>query len=323
MMPQCGRGGCMLCTGQPQPYSQVFTKACRTRRMQRYTWRVEHSGSGALFDPTTRTIKAARRFIQSPTDAEARQAVTRHLAEQPWPSPYISLSLSLMWALNYAHTKKRQGCQQIRILLIDTWGLGYNFPCRVWPASPLVNLLQIPILDLEWRGDPYHEYLVESEIPAQAILGFLDIGFVGNRFQDERLHMLFPVLSYIHPQELVPILTSLERCRQPFIDKQKYFLTREHADSAYELADELLSRGCGFTAKDHFAITVMLLSLMPRTWLGSGVVRLRVLFDNIRCPHHYRYHLSTIPIDPRMVDLLEYVVGMRCLDIAPWYRREL
>jgi hypothetical protein len=248
--------------------------SCRTLFIQRYAWRVEYSGSSTI--TSTGPIFAAH-WTAVPSDIpQSQEAVFRHLlTEHDQPSPYISLSTSLMWALSFAHTKNRQGFHSIRIYLIDTRKLGLAWPYRVWPAVLYIAYLQLQRLDYSNTG---HNYLVEGKIPLEAILGLVPIEFDGIRFRDERLRTILPALSETPPEDHPVLLASLERCRKPFTSSQKHDITLTHMHAAFELAYGLLRGGSEHTARDRLAITIMLLALMPRNW-PAGRLLLRRFFD--------------------------------------------
>ncbi|KAF9736527.1 hypothetical protein PMIN01_04306 [Paraphaeosphaeria minitans] len=202
-------------------------------------------------------------------------AVSSHLlGNRSNGSAFISLSASLMWALDFAYNKNRDGHHDIHLYVIDT----FKIPSRVWPAHLLLSYLQLPANTERARRNLCHEYLVDNELPAQAILGEMPIRFAGIKFADERLRMLLPQLSELDPRQPLEILSSLESCRRPFRVGLKRSLTPEHIYAAFELAYMLLRHGTGPTAQDRVAFTVMFLTLVPRMQ-DSGLNQLMYFFE--------------------------------------------
>ncbi|KAL5405138.1 hypothetical protein PMIN03_008661 [Paraphaeosphaeria minitans] len=315
MRPRCERG-CILCTSgltytleYPFRPGPVFSPACRAHYIQRYVWRVRHSRPTVASNATAQNTRTKPSVAEIADRQEAKMAVSSHLlGNRSNGSAFISLSASLMWALDFAYNKNRDGHHDIHLYLIDT----FKIPSRVWPAHLLLSYLQLPANTERARRNLCHEYLVDNELPAQAILGEMPIRFAGIKFADERLRMLLPQLSELDPRQPLEILSSLESCRRPFRVGLKRSLTPEHIYAAFELAYMLLRHGTGPTAQDRVAFTVMFLTLVPRMQ-DSGLNQLMYFFEGVRCPQNYRYHLSTIRIGGQLFDLLEYVEIMGCI----------
>ncbi|KAF1951576.1 hypothetical protein CC80DRAFT_553228 [Byssothecium circinans] len=238
-------------------------------------------------------------------------------------SPFISLTGSLLWALNYAHWSHRRNFSfDIKLWLIDTWKIPEQL---VWPAWALLQYLRIQPNRIEWHDDPYHEYLVGADISSEAILGHLDLEFEESQFQDHRLQSLLPALDGIAKTD--GLLSALEIFRgyPSIIPRFEVELQDHDLRAAVSLAKDF-----GLSSKlDWFSISNMLLSLKPRKWNARTARAMINFFNGTQLPALFLYRCRDSIIPEPMIEVVEWVKAMeyirfrRSIDKALGFRSQL
>jgi hypothetical protein len=203
---------------------------------------------------------------QGPLEIALKELVCSHLLGDPPSSQLLSLTGSLLWALNFAHYKHRRGNRGFHIWLIDTWKIPQQ---QIQPAWVLTEYLKVQSNGKPWHDNPYHEYLVEYKIPRKAILGDMQLDF-----RDNRIRTLIPALINVPDDE--GLHRSLEWCRFPFhvaaaaerslhTTQALIDISQQDFQAAWSLAGDF-----GLNRQDQLAVMTMFLSLRPRKWDRSA-----------------------------------------------------
>ncbi|KAK4148748.1 hypothetical protein C8A00DRAFT_19475, partial [Chaetomidium leptoderma] len=235
----------------------------------RFTWRVESTRSHYRIQECANWSVQHHQFTREVLGA----CISAHMIGEKYynsPCAILSLTGSLLWALNYAHWLLSQGRLDIQIFLVDAWEIPKE---SISPAGFLAAHLEVAPLDIPWHDDPYHEYFVFGHVPSHAILGSVGIESAAGK----EINTLLPGFGQLHPRErLHESLGRLQRWTNVW---------GKLAAVASVTDDEIWA--AGLTARKflrnphpdvHFEITMMFLALRKRDWSTEVWWRLLSVF---------------------------------------------
>ncbi|KAI9854715.1 MAG: hypothetical protein M1813_000898 [Trichoglossum hirsutum] len=151
---------CLLCSPGSKFNGIKLDPGCVRLYVARYAWRVVTSYSqGDLSSGMTTTEISA---------SEMRDLISSHLMQEHVLTPFVSLTNSLLWALNWMRSMNNKGATDIELYLIDTRKIPYD--C-ISPAWVLKEYYKVPNCGKVWHDDPAHELLVYYHIPEEAVIG--------------------------------------------------------------------------------------------------------------------------------------------------------
>jgi len=195
------------------------------------------------------------------------------MAGRYYYAPFVisSLTGSLLWALTYADWLRRQRYKAIQIFLVDTWKIPED---KFYPARFLAAYLEVPVLNIPWHDDPYHEYFAFGGVPSDTIVGHVDLPWAA-----KWMHTLLPALRQLRLNE--GLLRSHYWLRMGWTDilgrpVKGARVTYDDIADACVIADKFL---CYPDNKDfRFPIAMMFLSLRKRNWDEEAWVKIRSAF---------------------------------------------
>lgn len=97
-----------------------------------------------------------------------QERLSTHLNWNRLPSPWISTTSSLLWALAYARWKTILGEQDVQISLLASADIN---PTTLFPSGYLVRMYAPQNTGKPWHDSPQGEFLVWGQIPGSAVRG--------------------------------------------------------------------------------------------------------------------------------------------------------
>lgn len=103
-----------------------------------------------------------------PPFPEYQTQLSTHLRWTPSPSPWISTTSSLLWALAFARWKSVSGELDVQISLLASAEID---PSTIFPSGYLVRMYGPQVTGRPWHDCPQGEFLVWGQIPGCAVRG--------------------------------------------------------------------------------------------------------------------------------------------------------
>lgn len=103
-----------------------------------------------------------------PLFSDYQSQLSNHLRWLPPPSPWISTTSSLLWALTFARWKAIMGELDVQISLLTSAEIN---PTTLFPAGYLVRVYGPQVTGRPWHDCPQGEFLVWGQIPESAVRG--------------------------------------------------------------------------------------------------------------------------------------------------------
>lgn len=103
-----------------------------------------------------------------PPFLDYQSQLSSHLSWHPPPSPWISTTSSLLWALTFARSKAISGELDVQISLLASAEIN---PTTLFPAGYLVRVYRPRVTGKPWHDCPQGEFLVWGQIPESAVRG--------------------------------------------------------------------------------------------------------------------------------------------------------
>ncbi|MCJ1465754.1 hypothetical protein MMC07_004373 [Pseudocyphellaria aurata] len=137
------------------------------RCMPTYLFRV-HSSSSQGSNSSSGFQAAAPAPPSIPPFSIYRTQLSEHLRWFPTPSPWISTTSSLLWALAFARFKAISGEIDVQISLLASAEIN---PTTLFLSGYLVRIYRLRALGRPWHDRPQGEFLAWGQIPASAMRG--------------------------------------------------------------------------------------------------------------------------------------------------------
>ena len=182
------------------------------KRIPRYLFRVHSSTSQGTFS-SFGFRSGQKPFFSEESYEETRSLVSAHLLWHKAPSPWISTTSSLLWALVYARWKLRNGDKDTSISLVASDRIEKT---TIFPSMYLVKYYNLDKVGKIRHDKPEGEYLVKWRITGDAVRSSVRYQDVAKEFDD-----LVPELASGVEDRPSQATSELRRVCFPKIDLEK------------------------------------------------------------------------------------------------------
>ncbi|KAL9079482.1 MAG: hypothetical protein Q9157_001645 [Trypethelium eluteriae] len=275
-------------------------------KIPRLVWRVD----GFQPHDTVADLDLFARDQTTEFDYDCLQRITRlHISgEHNEPSPWISLTGSLLWALARANWLRNHRTRETTLLLIDTSKVEEIFQTREVKCS-----LGLGHVNVRCFNEIDHEYLAWRRIPKDAIIGRILFRALKNY-----LNTIYPILRRTDREK--KFMVCLNLLRERFC--QSVDLVEPVSPADVETAKTLGQLLANSNEGQDFLVAMAFLTLMPRTWDDRERRLIALNFEGTRLSRH-RPFLQTWAKAPQLpIEIVAWVRGVDILRLESIYHEK-